>query len=39
MIKEIMIFKYSEELPYEETERWFFEQHSRLVKKLPHLVK
>jgi hypothetical protein len=39
MIKEIAIFKYSEKLPYEEVEQWFFEQHARLVKKLPHLVK
>jgi len=39
MIKEIIVFKYSEEIPHKETERWLFEQHAPLVKKLPHLIK
>ncbi|MBW2122133.1 MAG: hypothetical protein JRH07_09850 [Deltaproteobacteria bacterium] len=39
MIKEISFFDFSKTIPYEETDRWFFEQHSRLAKKLPHLIK
>ncbi len=39
MIKELIIFNYSEKIPFEETDRWFFDCHASLVKKLPHLVK
>lgn len=39
MIKEIFLFNFSKTIPYEETDRWFFEQHARLVKQLPHVIK
>jgi len=39
MIKEVIVFNYSKEIPYEETDRWFFEQHARLARNLPHLIK
>lgn len=39
MIKEIITFNYSQKLPCEEIDCWFFEQHALLAKKLPHLIK
>jgi len=39
MIKEIIISSYSEKIPFEETDRWFFKQHTGLMKKLPHVIK
>jgi hypothetical protein len=39
MIKKVSVLNYSQEIPFEENERWFFEQHASLMKKVPHLVK
>jgi hypothetical protein len=39
MIKEMIFFNYSGQIPHEEAESWFLDGHAPLVKKLPHLIK
>jgi uncharacterized protein (TIGR02118 family) len=39
MIKEIIIFNHGQGSSYEETDRWYFDQHAKLTRKLPHLAR
>ena len=39
MIKEVIIFNHAKGKSYEETDRWYFDQHAELTKKLPYLAR
>jgi uncharacterized protein (TIGR02118 family) len=39
MIKEVVFFNHPREGSHEETDRWYFEEHAELTKKLPYLAR
>ncbi len=39
MIKEVFAFNYSRKRNFQDSEEWYFERHSALVRNLPHLAK